>query len=482
MRLALAFTVAVALTSPALAQDDAQAPPPDAAPEVAPARRFPALSDPNLDRRKALFDLGFNALVDGNLPLAERAFAEAQMLPGDPAQNAVAASFVERVRELRARRRAQLEAELRATAHAGADGGHTARTALLGATTILGLGLYGWALPTVLGISPSESTKSFVGVYMLTASASFVVPYLLLSNAPVSAGESNLAFYGGTRGIWVGVLTTALIAGDVSPDRRSRAWTGGLLFGSVAGLVGGYQVAKHTELSAGEVRTIAAVGDLGLAMGFGTGLLLRLDGGPRPCPDETGNCFPDFQADTHARHMAAAGLMGMTLGLGGGALLARHRQNTWGDGEVLRGTTALGVWAALGVAAAANMDFSLTNRSLIATLMVGGGAGLVAGDGLTRHTDFGVGQSLLIDMSMLSGGLLGAGTAYLLTNSDSGRPYLAASALGASIGFGLAYWGFHDTHEGRLARRLSGLSRADVAVLPLIGDHGERGLTLAGRL
>src|SRR6185436_14267091 len=74
--------------APVLAQE-----PPASA--VAPVPPDEALADPNAIRRQALFDLALEALVDGNLPLAERAFGEAASLPGDVAQSAVAETFAE---------------------------------------------------------------------------------------------------------------------------------------------------------------------------------------------------------------------------------------------------------------------------------------------------------------------------------------------------------------------------------------------------
>src|SRR6185436_14589745 len=97
MRLALFSLLAALLANPARARAQDPAPPPPEA-TLSPDE---AVRDANSARRQALFDLGFNALVDGNLPLAERAFSEAAALPGNTSQSAVAASFADRVRHLR---------------------------------------------------------------------------------------------------------------------------------------------------------------------------------------------------------------------------------------------------------------------------------------------------------------------------------------------------------------------------------------------
>jgi hypothetical protein len=177
--------------------------------------------------------------------------------------------------------------------------------------------------------------------------------------------------------------------------------------------------------------------------------------------------------------MALMGLFGSGLGLTGGYFLGKNSENSWGDGEVLRAGTLLGVWSAFGLADVARTEVALTNRAFTATLMAGGVAGLLVGDRLVKNTNFTVGQSMLIDLSMISGGLLGAGTTFLFPGDESKKPYVMASAIGSITGFGLAYWGFHDSPEGPASRRLSRLSRG-VAVLPSAGPQGQRGLTVAG--
>src|SRR6185295_10816383 len=113
-----------------------------------------------------------------------------------------------------------------------------------------------------------------------------------------------LAFYGGTRGAWHGLLLGSLFAGILSPDHHFGAWNASMLLGSVAGTVGGYGLAAGDRLTPGQARTIAAVGDFGLLSGFGAGFLLKLD--------------RKDSGDAEARGMAAAGLLGTTAGLAGG--------------------------------------------------------------------------------------------------------------------------------------------------------------------
>jgi hypothetical protein len=112
--------------------------------------------------------------------------------------------------------------------------------------------------------------------------------------------------------------------------------------------------------------------------------------------------------------------------------------------------------------------------------MGGGALGLLAGDWLVRDTDFSVGQSVILDLSVLSGALLGAGTAYLAAKQGQG-PYLLASAMGGAAGFALSYWAYHDVPDSRASARLSHLGGGGAVVIPTAGPGGERGLAVGGR-
>jgi hypothetical protein len=450
-------------------------------------------ADPHAIRREALFDVAVGALAAGNLDVAERAFVDAAAVPGDPTRAAVAASFAERVRRLRERRAQETPINTpRAAATApgvpvtagtlstrpvrrpvglaatSADRG--ARAPLVGITTLLGLALYGWTLPTALGIS-DESARPFVGVYLLTAASSFAVPYFVTRRANITPGQANVAFYGGTRGAWHGVFAGALITGNLSPDRRYRAWTASLLLGSLVELGGGLVLATRAEMSAGQVRTMGALGDFGLLWGLGTGFFFKLH------QKET--------ADQQARGMAAAALVGSAAGLTGGYLLARRRDNTWGDGEVMRMAGLVAGLTGLGFVDLFDREVDFDRRAAPAVAVTTSALGVLAGDYLVRRTDFTVSQSMLIDLSAVSGALGAAGLAYLLLperTENTDPPLVIAAGLGGTAGFALAYWALAD--KARPAPdplRARGAQIPRLSVLPMFGGAGGgQGLALAG--
>jgi hypothetical protein len=473
-----------------LAADPArgQEPPPHEpiAPPSAEAAKPETPVDAGRSKREALFDIAVAAMAHGDLDLAERAFSEAGALPGDAVRAAVAFSFAERVRRLREQRLRAVAngprpaASLRAAAPAYVPATERSqRTAFIGISSLLGATLYGWALPGALAMEP-ESARQFLGVYMLTAAGSFLIPYFGTRGQRVTPAQVDLSFYGGTRGAWHGVLVGAMFTGDVDPDRDFGTWSRSALIGSVAELTGGYLLAGYGKLNAGQTHTMAALGDLGLLWGIGAGYSLRFN------RRET--------ADQQARGMASATMTGAVLGLSGGYLLARRRDNTWGDAEVFRLSGLLGGLTGIGIADLFESDLGFDNRPVPLLAMAGSALGLFAGDRLVRQTELAVSESLLIDLGTFAGALGAAGLTYLLAPDNTDEfpggpdefqpPYVLAAAIGGATGFALSYWSLHDRSSARGPRRgLSGRSRprSNVALLPVLAKTGERGAALVGR-
>ncbi len=429
-------------------------------------------------RREALFDIAVAAMAHGDLDLAERAFLDAAAVPGDPVRSAVSASFAGRVRRLREKRLQQpvvtvLSSGPEATVRARApeapavEPERSQRSTFVAITSVLGASLYGWTVPAALSV-PAEQSRRFLGYYMLTVAGSFLGPYLATRDRPVTAAQADLALYGGTRGAWHGVMLTAVLVGDATPDQRSQAWARGLLLGSVSELTAGYFLAGDGRLTTGQTHTMAALGDLGLLWGVGAGYLLRFD-------QRDG-------ADRQARAMGAATLLGSGLGLTGGYLLGRRRANTWGDAEVLRLGGLLGALTGFGIADALKMDLVLSSRPVTGLAIGASALGAAAADRLLRPLDLTVSQALLVDLGTLAGTLGAAGMAYLLTgDGDSRQPYVLLMAVGGVTAFSLSYWAVFDRSTRRARGRGLAVGGASLALLPLVSGGGERGAALMGR-
>jgi len=267
-------------------------------------------------------------------------------------------------------------------------------------------------------------------------------------------------------------LLSAALFGNLGPDRQYRLWAGSLLAGSVGEMLGGYFFARQQDLSPGDARTIAVGGDFGLGGGLALGAILGLQ-------------HDDRSEDAQARGIAIMGLLGATAGLGGGYWLAGRRDNTWGDGEVWRAAGLLGT--SLGLSADTLFGWrpdQSDQKKFFLTLLAGSAAGLWVGDRLVRDTEFTASEGVMIDLTTLGGALGGIGVAYLVTNESwglSAKALLSGASLGGGLGFGLAYVSLHTGARSRAIMQDAVAARGStIAVLPLLGQKGEQGLSLAG--
>ena len=304
--------------------------------------------------------------------------------------------------------------------------------------TLLGLGFYGWAVPVVLDL---DSARGQVASYLLTAGATFYLTYRLSANRSVSEAHRNLSLHGGTRGILAGLLIgDAMVAGDALTDRdsdeRFRVRVGLGLAGSVAGSMAGFYLAGRARPDAGSAALWTSLGDLGFLAGAGTAYatgpyasrtILREDG--------------DFVwEDSETRNRAVGHLMtvaGGAIGLAAGGWLGGRRSYTEGNVGALRSAGILGAQ----VGATLTHPASDEARAVVGGAIVGGLAGIVAGDRLVRERRFTRGEGLLINAGHLAGGATALGVTWLLAGEvdNNALLYLATSTAGSFLGAGLVY-------------------------------------------
>jgi len=305
------------------------------------------------------------------------------------------------------------------------------RTLLIVGSSLLGLAFYDWAVP----VAGEMSGKEAVAAGMFAAAASFFVPFLATRGTQVSAGEANLALYGGTRGIPHGILAYHAFRSH----RHQEVYFDGSSFsnedegdsdnaiaaaiaGSVVEGIGGYLWARGSNLSGSTAHVISVGGDIGLLWGLGYVELLDGD--------------DDFFDIATNRPLCIAGLVGSGLGVAFGRLTASRRPHTWGDVEVVRMTSFVGAITGLAIADLASND---KENALLSSALAGSAGGLVLGNRLVRNVDLSAEQAILVDTGTLAGAALGLGIAYLATSNgdDESAVYTTAAALGA-IGGGAA--------------------------------------------
>ena len=337
---------------------------------------------------------------------------------------------------LRGRLAAALEAGRLRPDRAAREG----RGGLVIAETVLGLGFYGWALPEVLDI---DSDRGRVATYLLTAGASFYLPYRLTRDLTVTSAHRDAVVWGGTRGIAYGALLgdLATLGDDHDPARPGEPfeedhddrWILGLgIAGSLAGQVLGYRSVSASGADRGDVALWSTVGDLGLATGFGTAVALGLYEGEQRCDGDV--CTSSDGEATRAGHAA-------TMALGAASLWGAHRWSrardyTVGDARALLSFGLLGAQTVLPAAWAAFDDADDGERGLAASLVAGTAAGLWLGDRALRGRSLDGSDGLLVQAGHLAGGLGALGITYLL---DGGRTadeavYMGAAAAGSLVG------------------------------------------------
>jgi hypothetical protein len=301
------------------------------------------------------------------------------------------------------------------------------RFLLVGATTLLGLGYYGWAVPAILDLDG----RGAVAAYMFTAGGSFVVPFLYTRTRPVTYGMANAGFWGATRGIAAGSYLAVLL----DPEPGQRAVLGLGMAGSLGTGLAMYEWARRTDMPAGDAHVIGNHGDFGHMWGLSTMGIIQ--------PDQP-------------RVVVATLLAGSGLGVWWGASRAPRLPYTWGDAEIQRGAFWLGAWNSIALwEIVAGGDPGTDMERVLGAMLIGGSAGglYLADRVLLPGHDFSAGQGILVNLGAVAGGLLGLGVAYLVAPERVDRPtiFLTLGALGANAGFGLTYYALADD-----ARRADG--------------------------
>jgi len=325
--------------------------------------------------------------------------------------------------------RADLEARFQEMA-VGPLVGQDGRGGLVLRQTLLGLAYHGWAVPVALDI---DSAQGAVATYLLTAGASFYLPYRLTRDRPVTRVHRDLAAYGGTRGIGAGVLLADALSGN-STSGSSRARLAGGVLVSWGGTVAGYQAAQRFQPDEGTAALWSAMGDLG----FASGALSAYAAGPYVREEvevtEGGVTFTDRRL-RNRRLGHAMTLAGGAAGLATGGWLGGRMPMTEGNVTVLRSGSVLGAQVGLTSVRLGTDD----GRALASGAVVGALGGTALAAPWLRDRHFSEGEGLLVAAGHLAGGATALGVTYLLVEDidERGTTYLVTSTLGSLVGAGL---------------------------------------------
>lgn len=219
---------------------------------------------------------------------------------------------------------------------------------------------------------------------------------------PVSRVE--LPVFLTTYGLWLGIgIPWALGADD------EEAYGAGLLIGGPLGLFSGLAYSRSRRLSAGQARAISWGGLYGSWQGWGWTQLFDI--GVR---DQCGSfgCYAD---ESNTEELVAGTVVGGLLGIGAGALIA---QNPVRSG-VASGAQGGSIWGSIYGAMLAGIFDDDAEDSALATALIAGNAGLLAGGALAAKYDVGRDRIRLMNLGALVGGLGGLGIDLLIQPDDN---------------------------------------------------------------
>lgn len=422
--LGLALAVLSPFAVPIATTANAQEPPPEQpaateAPQPA-STPVPEASEPAGDADvTARYEAAFRALIEGKHAEALAGFEAVSAQSQDGVQIAVSQELI---RFLREKLDQESVVDLSDTSAEPAGGEpynaaklpsdvRKARAVLVSGWTTTGLAGYSWMVPLAVG---AQGDAPGIGLGMLTASASFLGPYLLTRKDEVSYGEAGLS----SHGLFAGVAHAGLIAAMTNMDPQPMA---GLMFvTSVAEGTGGFFWARHRFIDSGEAHLIATgdyagmLAGVGIAFGFGIHKGSNDDG------------------------VFALALLGGVGGIAGATALIPHRSYTWGDVQTLRTSALLGL--AIAGIPLAWLD-QPEDQAIAWVLLTGGAAGLVFGDQLALGDDFTAGQGVILELATVAGAATGLGVSLLLFSDakSAGQITYTMSAVTATAAFVLAH-------------------------------------------
>jgi len=327
--------------------------------------------------------------------------------------------------------------------------------------TLLGLGFHGWAIPVALDVT---SGQGWVATYLLTAGASFYLPYSLTRNRGVSEVHRNLSIYGGTRGIVSGLFAGDIVAGnEFDGDESFRARLGGgVVLGTLGGFAG-FHAVDRWEPPLGTAELWGAFADAGLAAGAAVGYLA----GPYQSEtvviqEEWGAWEQERTRNRRAGH--AFTLAGQGLGLATGVWLGQRRDYATGDVSVLRSATVLGVQTGLTTAVLLDTE---DDRTGVASMLIGGILATAASDRWIGPRGLGTGEGLLVNAGHVAGAVTALGITYLLVDEVDGneKVMLTASTVGGVLGSGLVWRAVSDGADRRPDRRMGWARSLEEATL-----------------
>lgn len=253
----------------------------------------------------------------------------------------------------------------------------------------------------------------------------------------------ELQVFGTLYGLWLGVAVPVAFGAD-SPE----AYGAGLLLGGPAGFFGSRAALRARPLSEGQARAVSWGGIFGTWQGFGWAELLSF-GQEEICGD-----FGCYDSGDNQEELFASMIIGGLAGITAGAILARNPVRS----GVSSGAQAGSTWASIYGAMIAGIVDPDDGDAALASALIAGNVGLVAGAALASRYDMSRSRIRVINLGALLGGLGGVGID-LLVQPDDEEVALLVPLVASLAGLGIAAYGTRDPDQS-IERRSQDLDLA----------------------
>lgn len=260
----------------------------------------------------------------------------------------------------------------------------------------------------------------------------------------------ELQVFGTLYGLWLGVAVPVAFGAD-DPE----AFGAGLLLGGPIGFFGSRAALRARPLSEGQARAISWGGIFGTWQGFGWAELLNF-GQEEICSE-----FGCYDSGDNQEELFASMIIGGLAGITTGAIIARNPVRS----GVSSGAQAGSIWASIYGAMISGIVDSDNGDAALASALVAGNVGLLAGAGLAARYDMSRSRIRVINLGALLGGLGGVGID-LLVQPDDEEVALLLPLVTSVAGLGIAAYTTRDSDRG--VER--GPQDLDLALIRLSGE------------
>jgi hypothetical protein len=242
----------------------------------------------------------------------------------------------------------------------------------------------------------------------------------------------ELQVFGTLYGLWLGVAVPVAFGAE-DPE----AFGAGLLLGGPIGFFGSRAALRARPLSEGQARAISWGGIFGTWQGFGWAELLNFG------EEEFCNEFGCYDSGDNTEELFASMIVGGLAGITTGAIIARNPVRS----GVSSGAQAGSTWASIYGAMVAGIVDADNGDAALASALIAGNVGLLAGAGLASRYDMSRSRIRLINLGALLGGLGGVGVD-LLIQPDDEEVALLLPLVTSVAGLGIAAYATRDSDRG----------------------------------